>query len=607
MNIVCPIKLLLIQALRSGNIGPTIETVLSRAALRLYRTIVWDFPDRPVVPALKKTGPFVDWDTPAGAVQLTKTTKQMGLMAGLLADVTAHDWRRGFALDVANIKLPDGESLRVANEAVMSAMGHSRRSLALDIVDEYVGGIEADIHTSRALNKFETRKQPLFGAPLKNIKISNDDIENWTSKSNATIDSKQARDRAVAALTSEKKSEWIESEKSKTPLPTRRQATSQSKKISKSAAPSSLKKSELPSKDQSAGTLPTPPTDLMSVLDPRLFLDDPDAVNVNDSDVERLQGMLLDDHDQDSENIGSKREELALEALLDNVQQSLETSNIETDLLALPPGEFIDTFACINVVRNRSLELIGKDSQEALEAKWPSHVALRNSRDRPSRFVYKCTHGKCTYQTFRYAALGLHLDSCRGERKEVLPKPFECDRGSCDKKFHKKTQLTQHIKQVHDFTPRRCTTPNCGGVRGEIYETRLRWNSHVNLYHHPIEPTKCSFKPCSSEVVWEAYTAFVQHLRKTHKLMNVADMKPYLPTSPLENLPCPALPCNKSFKGAIPLTNYLTSKAHKIGAEEASQIVEQIMHKGLTYELVYPQGNNDAEMSTANGDDGEIM
>jgi hypothetical protein len=82
--------------------------------------------------------------------------------------------------------------------------------------------------------------------------------------------------------------------------------------------------------NQSVGTQSIPPTDFMSVLHPRLFLDDPDAINVNDSDVERLKGFIFNDNDKESGNIDSEREELGLETLLDNVQQSLETSSIET-------------------------------------------------------------------------------------------------------------------------------------------------------------------------------------------------------------------------------------------------------------------------------------
>lgn len=102
--------------------------------------------------------------------------------------------------------------------------------------------------------------------------------------------------------------------------------------------------------NQSVGTQSIPPTDFMSVLHPRLFLDDPDAINVNDSDVERLKGFIFNDNDKESGNIDSEREELGLETLLDNVQQSLETSSIETDLFAVPPSEFIETFTRKHIV-----------------------------------------------------------------------------------------------------------------------------------------------------------------------------------------------------------------------------------------------------------------
>ena len=103
LNVVCPVKLLLIQALRSGNIL-SLDDALTQAFLRRDRTIQWLYPQRPVIPQLTKCSAFISWDMPAGTAQINNTTKDLALVGGILPRIVSHDVRRGVFRDLANAK-----------------------------------------------------------------------------------------------------------------------------------------------------------------------------------------------------------------------------------------------------------------------------------------------------------------------------------------------------------------------------------------------------------------------------------------------------------------------------------------------------------------------
>lgn len=106
-NVVCPIKLLLILALRLGNVyARTIDEVLQQAAQRRDKAIIWAHPKRPVLCAFDMANRSVKPDTPAATHQLSHTMAEAGLKASFLTRVLAHDMRMGAARDVVNLKSP---------------------------------------------------------------------------------------------------------------------------------------------------------------------------------------------------------------------------------------------------------------------------------------------------------------------------------------------------------------------------------------------------------------------------------------------------------------------------------------------------------------------
>lgn len=138
-NTICPIKLLLIHALRTGHVAYTsVESLLRSVQSTPSRTIQWTHQSDPVIAAIKSTC-FLDFTHPAAPEQVSKTVKQAALLAGVLVPLSSHDVRAGVARDVAS--LPAGSIRGVAGTAVAKVLGHSHQTLRRGATDRYAGGI----------------------------------------------------------------------------------------------------------------------------------------------------------------------------------------------------------------------------------------------------------------------------------------------------------------------------------------------------------------------------------------------------------------------------------------------------------------------------------
>ena len=138
-NIVCPIKWILIHALRHGLIKatvPSLEAVLQETWGRNDRTIQWTQPQWPVLTAIHGLA-FLDLDIPARVNQISNSLRYGGLLAGILASLTSHDSRRGAFRDVAAMS---GKVRGLASESVAETYGHSGNARTAGVTKLYVGG-----------------------------------------------------------------------------------------------------------------------------------------------------------------------------------------------------------------------------------------------------------------------------------------------------------------------------------------------------------------------------------------------------------------------------------------------------------------------------------
>jgi hypothetical protein len=136
-NVIWPIKLLLILALRLVNVhAKTVDEVLQLASQRRDKTVIWAHPTRHVLCAFGSCGQRIEPDKPAGHHQLRHTMGEVGLKAGFLARILSHDLRGGTARDVANL---DNPVKRHATPAVAAVLGHSEIGRIEGTAKTYVG------------------------------------------------------------------------------------------------------------------------------------------------------------------------------------------------------------------------------------------------------------------------------------------------------------------------------------------------------------------------------------------------------------------------------------------------------------------------------------
>jgi hypothetical protein len=149
-NIICPVRLLLIVALRLGGVHAiTIDEVLRKAAARNDKTVQWVHPKRPVLCAFGGMGSRVLLETPANSHQLSHTMAHAAPIAGfLVTSIRSHDLRRGAAQDAANL---ERKIKGHATDAVAEYLGHNNTKTT----KRYTGGLRDSVYTMRVEENFQ--------------------------------------------------------------------------------------------------------------------------------------------------------------------------------------------------------------------------------------------------------------------------------------------------------------------------------------------------------------------------------------------------------------------------------------------------------------------
>jgi hypothetical protein len=160
-NSVCPVKLLVIHALRTGAVDASSwEDLTAQTLRRRDRTVQWKTPNRPVISAIVPGHcAFLDLEKPARTGQILNTLADMGRRAKLVVKATTHDLRRGSVKDISHLK----EDVRgFATPAVAAAVGHRMSTYMNDVTASYNGGSDVSIWTLRAESGFKDRQAPML-------------------------------------------------------------------------------------------------------------------------------------------------------------------------------------------------------------------------------------------------------------------------------------------------------------------------------------------------------------------------------------------------------------------------------------------------------------
>jgi hypothetical protein len=161
---MCPIKLLMVHALRHGLCyGTTVPEVLKDAMGTRNKLVRWRYPKYPVLCARKKNPHLLDLTAPAPATQITESIRSMGIVSGIIGHLKARDLRRGSARDTTHL----AKTLRgSANVSTGLVLGHTRKTVANDISQRYSGPLQEDILSLRANSDFKDRLAPALSEPL---------------------------------------------------------------------------------------------------------------------------------------------------------------------------------------------------------------------------------------------------------------------------------------------------------------------------------------------------------------------------------------------------------------------------------------------------------
>ncbi|KAK9312037.1 hypothetical protein V1524DRAFT_411146 [Lipomyces starkeyi] len=464
-NIICPVKLLLVQALRTGNIknSSSLGDGLLNASRRVDKTIQWSFLDRPVIPAIsKRDKAFLELDTPFNNSTWSGSARDV---AHLITKITG-----------------------VANDATAAALGHTRISTAKGLTDKYVGSLDHDLYTDRVEAGYVYGRAPALGAPYKKVRLSSDETTKFCLENKLNPTLKNHRQRAGERIRAMRRSEWIEEQKNRKvtpetldddpknstkPKPLAQRTKSQVNAASVGVA-SSTQTSRGDGSDRRLSPLKASGNETWkSFIDPQLLL----AFGENSTSLQDAEGIMSSEGDtcvdEGSVNrfmsalsgsldaaVGEEeavhRELIGVGLLTENAQSALESS----DMLLLPGDEFVVAFCRISIVRNSLILENSKNAFHRLETRAPSG----NTRDPPTLFQYKCiNHTKgCTFTTKTKNKLALHLPICDPEKIEK-PKSFKCDHKSCQnhKGFVSQAGLDDHIASFHDWVPKKCNQLDC--------------------------------------------------------------------------------------------------------------------------------------------------
>ena len=210
--IVCPVKWLMILALRTGAVSQTCIEDLQRAVEKTYnKSLVWGTPNIPVLAAFRMQGCMLDLGKAASEKQLLKTLRERCHMIGLVASVVTHDLRRGAAAEIAHLP----EELRGASVASAAAvLGHSSSTRDQEVTKRYVGHIRDDTWKRRLEADFNDDFGPdIVRQPFKRAWQSINVVLNICNELGLDVNDPKDRSRAQQTGKARLREEWLEENK----------------------------------------------------------------------------------------------------------------------------------------------------------------------------------------------------------------------------------------------------------------------------------------------------------------------------------------------------------------------------------------------------------
>lgn len=501
----CPIALILILALRFGQLQTDITTCLKTAEKRPSRAVLWKNPSQIFFPSVR-SDKTLDFTQPCHTAIVTNSLKQMYPLAGVTEHLTATSLRRGFAHDLSRVQdLPQDNYFQVG-----TALGHTGRGRGTTRV--YIGDDDIAYNGSiaQSINGPARRDAPIgtYTASPLDFRVKTNEIIDYCQANGMDATDSAQRAKATCHLRRKKVAEFHERARESLHEVVSESSTVQPSTVQSSTIPSST----VQSRHENTLAYGSHQNSTIQSVDENTVHDDsfvaqfpPEIVPFDEIDVAQFQL-----HDDEIDIIDSwihsagqpeqgQQPSITFEQMLDqDINIDLETSQpsaFEQDLITdiISPScpspsirtewrnftlvEFIDFFSAINETNN----------QTKVASRATSGIECGNSRAEPSLFEYRCdtvfdNAEVCQYSTTRRVLFTSHRQSCRPENQtEMKQRLFQCK--ECPMMFTSPRSVTTHVWNVHNWTPRACPEPGCTDF---VYDNRPSFEEHHRRVHAPI-------------------------------------------------------------------------------------------------------------------------
>ncbi|KAL8796625.1 MAG: hypothetical protein Q9195_001015 [Heterodermia aff. obscurata] len=513
--VICPIRLLLVHALRIGNVlnAANYADVIRNIRRGRSMTLPWAHPEWPVLCGIQKGGNGLEPERTAPHSQLTNSIRNAAELAGILALAVPHDFRRGFFRDLSYAENRDFAG--TATEAIAIAGGHTRHAFGKGLTDEYVGGgTHDDVYTKR-VQAPKRLNDPRAVAmepdrPFKKRHLTSEEVNARCDQMGLDRSVKKHRRLACARVHKDLRKQW-------------REAATNDAVPEEQPPPQTLSVAGPGDKAPTSAFVDTAFFE-DTYLDPHTV--DPALFNPTELDAslqrETSPSSFLDvaaDADEPIEdmvsNILGNDDPVVVDAIIEKCEMAGKHG--DTASLNLSIEAFVDKYATINVVRQMSATL------------QKEHNMTDNKEERTA-FISNCkNHGfGCPYTGIAYLVKHHELEVCKYTSAEVGQAIMEANAAKvpclegCGKRFKSHKILKMHHRDYHrkyeqEFRPQQC--PDCSDE--QVYHDRLEYLQHRSDLHLTASnyiPTACPVEGCKrGPYVYKSKDALYKHLHFKHK------------------------------------------------------------------------------------------
>jgi hypothetical protein len=483
------IKLLLVMALRTGNVAETsIDDLLETTRKRKNRTVVWRDGTLPVLKAASNSH-LLDLNAPAPEKQTCRILQQSSSLVGLLKTPGTHDIRRGVAFETS--LLPSTNSVDGVDRAAQ-ILGHTNKAKAGGLTAQYIGGaVESrlvdrlEVDFSSVVVKAPEQVRASYVSPT----FSKAEVSAYMLSKGMSEQDKNERRKARRHMATAHKKEWVKAND---------QSQIEDLPLDESVV-SIGKRKRAPELSQPADDPPVDPRlqEFTARLESGLSVQDLEDFD----DLFDVEAASHPDSLMVPSYPGSEDE---LQPHLDHESQLEEGTESSTSLLRpfdplmLPYVDFIDYFSRINLQTNKTMPANG------------------GSKDKSTKFLYHCVAG-CGRTDVDKARLDRHGASCDGTPVTAKPQ-IPCPRAGCNKTFGSESGLDNHIRDTHDWVPKACPRKEC--PQDVLYPDSNSRKKHMSEFHR-FQPRTCpNCVGKAGEKKWKTLENFRVHHYGVHRMDN---------------------------------------------------------------------------------------